>query len=278
MYRLDSHHHFWKYSAEQYGWISDEMRVLRRDFLPSDLLTETQSTHIDGVISVQARQTVEETRWLLEQADQHDWIRGVVGWLPLASRQIAEEMARFEQSKKLVGLRHVVQDETDDGFLARPEFNDGISAMQKYGWTYDLLIYARQLPFAIPFVDKHPNQIFVLDHIAKPTVRSSAFDAQWARDLLELARRPNVYCKFSGVVTEVRDQSWSIETIKPYWEAALNAFGINRLMFGTDWPVCLLRANYSDWVATVSVFVEQLSESEQSQFWSQNAIKAYKLA
>jgi L-fuconolactonase len=276
--RIDSHHHFWQYSVDQYPWISDSMSVLRRDFMPEQLLTETQSTHIDGVISVQARQTVEETRWLLEQARSHDWIRGVVGWLPLASKEIAETMQGFAAEKKLVGLRHVVQDETDDGFLSRPEFNHGIRSMLAHGWTYDLLIFARQLPFAIPFVDRHPDQVFVLDHIAKPTIGDGKMDEAWAKEIRNLARRPNVYCKFSGVVTEVRDESWGIETIRPYWDIALEAFGAKRMMFGTDWPVCLLKATYQDWVATVSVLASKLSETEQMQFWSSNAIKAYRLA
>ena len=277
MKRIDSHHHFWKYSVEQYPWIADSMAVLRRDFLHEHLLAETRSTHIDGVVSVQARQSIDETTWLLSLAAQHDWILGVVGWLPLASPDVQQTMARFHNEKKLRALRHVVQDEKDDGFLARPEFNRGVQAMKEFGWTYDLLIYGRQLPFAIPFVDQHPEQIFVLDHIAKPTIQSSSHDKSWDRDLKELAKRPNVFCKFSGVVTEVRDEQWSLTQIQPYWDTALGAFGSERLMFGTDWPVCLLKSSYADWVAAVSMLASKLSDREQANFWSANAVRVYRL-
>ena len=278
MKRIDSHHHFWKYSAEQYPWISEAMAVLRENFLPNDLLAETRSTTVSGVISVQARQSVEETSWLLSLADDQDWIRGVVGWLPLAMPNIEQQMEGFRTEKKLCGLRHVVQDEQDDGFLARPDFNEGIRAMKNFGWVYDLLIYARQLPLAIPFVDRHPEQVFVLDHIAKPTIQFGKHDTAWDRDLRELAKRPNVFCKFSGVATEVRGQTWSIPTIAPYWETALEAFGPNRMMFGSDWPVCQLKISYYDWVGAVTELASKLSESEQTNFWHSNAIRAYGLA
>ena len=277
MHRIDSHHHFWQYSADQYPWISEEMRVLRRDFIPTHLLAEIQSTHVDGVVSVQARQTIEETRWLLSLASQHDWIMGVVGWLPLASPSIRETMASFRNDKKLCSLRHVVQDEKEDGFLARADFNEGVKAIKEFGWTYDLLVYATQLPFAIPFVDRHPDQLFVLDHIAKPTIQSGTQNGTWDRDFREIAKRPNVFCKFSGVVTEVRDQKWTVEQIRPYWDVAIEAFGADRLMFGSDWPVCLLKSSYADWVATVSLFASKLSDKEQAMFWSANAVRAYRL-
>jgi len=275
--RIDSHHHFWKYSPDQYPWISEAMGVLRKNFLPNDLLAETLPTTVSGVISVQARQSVEETSWLLSLADNHDWIRGVIGWLPLAMPNIAQQMEGFRNEKKLCGLRHVVQDEQDDGFLARPDFNDGIRAMKEFGWVYDLLIYARQLPLAIPFVDQHPGQVFVLDHIAKPTIQPGKHDTAWDCELRELAKRPNVFCKFSGVATEVRGQTWSVPTIMPYWETALEAFGPNRLMFGSDWPVCKLKISYYDWVGVVTELASKLSDSEQTNFWYSNAIRAYGL-
>ena len=207
------------------------MSSLRKDFLPTQLRAETHATYVDGVISVQARQCVEETRWLLNLAANHDWILGVVGWLPLASPTVRETMELFRHERKLRGLRHVVQDEKDDGFLDRPSFNQGIRAITEFGWTYDLLIYARQLPFAIPFVDRHPNQVFVLDHIAKPTIQSGSHDEAWDRNLRELAKRPNVYCKFSGLVTEVREQEWSLPQIQRYWDTAIESFGPERLLF-----------------------------------------------
>ena len=253
------------------------MSGLRRDFLPTHLSVETQATHVDGVISVQARQSVEETHWLLNLAAQHDWILGVVGWLPLESPSVRESLELFRHEKKLRGLRHVIQDEQDVGFLARPSFKEGIRAIKEFGWAYDLLIFARQLPIAIPFVDRHPDQVFVLDHIAKPTIQSGSHDDAWDRNLRELSKRSNVYCKFSGVVTEVRDPKWSLAQIQPYWDTALEAFGSERLLFGTDWPVCLLKANYTQWVAAVSVLASKLSLDEQLSFWSKNAIRAYQL-
>ena len=253
------------------------MGVLRKDFLPNDLLAETQPTNVSGVISVQARQSVEETRWLLSLADNHDWIRGVIGWLPLAMPNIGQQMEGFRDEKKLCGLRHVVQDEPDDGFLARPDFNAGILAIKEFGWVYDLLVYARQLPQAIPFVDRHPDQVFVLDHIAKPKIQSDKHDTAWDSNLRELAKRPNVFCKFSGVATEVRGQTWSIPTIMPYWETTLEAFGPNRLMFGSDWPVCKLKISYYNWVDAVTDLASKLSATEQKNFWYSNAVRAYGL-
>ena len=275
--RIDSHHHFWQYSTEQYPWISDAMGVLQNDFLPMDLLAEAQPKRVEGVVSVQARQSVEETRWLLTLAEKNDWIRGVVGWLPMAMPSIRQTMDGFRNEKKLCGLRHVVQDEQDDEFLARPDFNDGIRALKEFDWVYDLLIYSRQLPFAIPFVDRHPDQVFVLDHIAKPTIQSGTHDRDWDRDLRELAKRPNVFCKFSGVATEVRGQTWSIPTIQPYWETALEAFGPTRLLFGSDWPVCKLQISYAEWIDAVTLLSSSLSDSEQTNFWYSNAVRTYGL-
>jgi L-fuconolactonase len=275
--RVDSHHHFWKYSKEQYGWISDSMQVLQRDFLPEDLQREMQSTHIDSVLSVQARQTLAETEFLLQRAKEHPWIVGVVGWVPLADPKIGDILESLRKESLLKGVRHVVQDETDERFLDREPFNTGVSLLKPFDLTYDVLIFGRQLPMAIRFVDRHPEQRFVLDHIAKPVITAAAFDRDWEAGFRELARRPNVDCKFSALVTEVRDSAWTVDLLRPYWDVALEAFGINRLMFGSDWPVCLLRASYADWVATVSMFASELSESEQRKFWCTNANRAYKL-
>ena len=195
----------------------------------------------------------------------------------MAMPSIRQTMDGFRNEKKLCGLRHVVQDEQDDDFLARPDFNDGIRALREFDWVYDLLIYSRQLPFAIPFVDRHPDQVFVLDHIAKPTIQSGTHDRDWDRDLRELAKRPNVFCKFSGVATEVRGQTWSIPTIQPYWETALEAFGPTRLLFGSDWPVCKLQISYAEWIDAVTLLSSSLSDSEQTNFWYSNAVRTYGL-
>ncbi|MEI8212194.1 MAG: amidohydrolase family protein [Planctomycetota bacterium] len=277
MMRVDSHHHFWAYSKEEYGWIQENMGVLRKDFLPQELLKETQATHVDYVVSVQARQDLRETKFLLDQSVGHPWIRGVVGWIPLADPNVGKTIEALQAQKLLKGVRHVVQDEPDEHFLDREDFNAGIRLLKGVDWVYDLLVFGKQLPMTIRFVDRHPDQRFVLDHIAKPVIQSSGIDQQWERDFRELAKRPNVMCKFSALVTEVRDPTWTVESLRPYWNVAIHAFGPDRLMFGSDWPVCLLRATYADWVATVSLFASELSSQEQANFWGRNANRAYKL-
>lgn len=275
--RVDSHHHFWNYSAEQYGWISEKMQVLRRDFAPKDLLAQTESTHIDYVVSVQARQEIQETRFLLDYAEKNSWIRGVVGWVPLAQPAIAKVLDSFQGQALLKGVRHVVQDEPDEKFLDREDFNAGVRLLRSFKLVYDLLVFGKQLPMTIRFVDRHLNQPFVLDHIAKPVIEANKFDKQWEKDFRELAKRPNVDCKFSALVTEVRDPEWNVELLKPYWDVALEAFGPDRLMFGSDWPVCLLRSSYADWVAAVSVLAKDLTPQQQANFWGGNANRAYHL-
>jgi L-fuconolactonase len=275
--QIDSHHHFWNYDPVEYGWIGPDMPVLKRDFLPATLAGEIGQAGIDGVVSVQARQTIEETEWLLGMAAEHAFIRGVVGWVPLASANVVSKLEPLARSPWLKAVRHVVQDEPDDAFILGSEFNHGISRLKQFGLVYDILIYARQLANAIRFVDQHPDQSFVLDHIAKPTIRSTEFHETWALELRELARRENVFCKFSGVVTEVRDATWSTESIRRYWDVAVEAFGAKRLMFGSDWPVCLLRSGYGEWVSTVRELIVELSPDEQSSIMGANACRAYGL-
>lgn len=275
--RIDSHHHFWTYSPEQYGWIDDGMAVLKRDFVPADLQSQLAAVGIAGAVSVQARQTVDETRWLLGLAEAHAAVRGVVGWIPLADPNVAAILESFLESPWLRGIRHVVQDEPDDRFILGRDFNRGVSLLKDAGLVYDILVFPRQLSAAIEFVDQHPQQRFVLDHIAKPEIRRGRFDEAWARDFRELARRENVLCKFSGLVTEVRDPEWSTDLLRPYWDVALAAFGPQRLMFGSDWPVCLLRSSYSTWIETVEALASGFSEAEKRLFWGGNATSAYRL-
>ncbi|QDV70319.1 Amidohydrolase [Rosistilla carotiformis] len=276
--KIDSHHHLWNYDPEQYGWISEQMAVLRRDFSPTDLQQELRDAGIDAAVAVQAQQTIAETEWLLEQAGKNPVIAGVVGWVPLASDQVADDLDRLHQNELLKGIRHVVQDEPADDFILGDDFNRGVAKLAGFGLVYDILIYGKHLPATIPFVDRHPHQSFVLDHIAKPTIRGGQFDDTWARQMRELARRDNVVCKFSGVVTEVRDPEATIETIRPYWDVALEAFGPDRLLFGSDWPVCLLKISYGQWVEMVTELSAGLSPSEQEKFWGLNAAKAYGLS
>jgi len=197
--RVDAHHHLWRYTPEEYGWIDDAMQTLRRDFLLADIEREARAAGVDATVVVQARQTVEETAWLLQLAAQSRWIHGVVGWLPIASDDFPAALERFEAGPLLKGLRHVVQAEPD-GFLDGAEFNRGIAALGGTGLVYDVLIFARQLEEATRFVDRHPQQVFVLDHIAKPSIAVGEI-SQWSKDIRELARRENVVCKLSGMVT-----------------------------------------------------------------------------
>ncbi len=275
--RIDSHHHFWNYSLEDYAWISEDMSVLRRDFGPADLAEVAGSRNIQSVISVQARQTIEETRWLLKTAHEHKLVQGVVGWLPLQSADVERQITEFSKEDLLKGLRHVVQDEPDDSFILGENFNRGVGLLKNYGLVYDILIFAKHLPATIQFVDRHPEQIFVLDHIAKPTIRAKQLDADWMTNIANLAKRPNVFCKFSGVVTEVRDAAWNLDSIRPYWDQALKVFGTDRMMFGSDWPVCLLRASYAEWTDVVEQLCCQLSDEEQQAFWHDNASRVYSL-
>lgn len=253
------------------------MGILRRDFTPADLQRVIEAAGVQGVVSVQARQTVEETQWLLELASQHEFIRGVVGWLPLMDQGVRSDIERLSQFSELKAVRHVVQDEPDDAFLLRSDFNRGVSLLKEFGLVYDILIYAQHLPNTLQFVDRHPEQRFVLDHIAKPTIRSGEFDERWATNLKELAKRPQLTCKFSALVTEVRDSHWSVDLLRPYWDTALAAFGTSRLMFGSDWPVCLLRSEYARWVAAVEDLAGGLSPAEQDDLWSQTAKRTYRL-
>jgi L-fuconolactonase len=274
--KIDSHHHFWNYDPVEYSWIGDHMAKLRRNFTPDDLLKEIQDAGIDGVISVQASQSLKETEFLNDYAKQHDFIKAVVGWVPLANPDVAPHIERWAQEEKIVGMRHVVQDEPDDNFILGKDFNKGVSLLKNYGLLYDILIYERQLSPSIKFVDQHPNQVFILDHIAKPRIGDNAFDP-WRAHMQELAKRENVYCKLSGMATEAKWDDWTPEQLRPYMEIALDAFGPSRMMFGSDWPVALLAIEYKQWVDIVADFVSTLSVDEQAQFWGKTAQEAYRL-
>lgn len=243
--KIDAHHHFWKYSPQQYGWINEDMKVLKRDFLPEDLQKEMMAQGIEGSILVQARQDIDETSWLLELADKYDFIKGVVAWVNLCSANVEEQLRQFASHKKLVGIRHVVQDEPDDQFMLRKDFINGISLLQTFQLAYDILVYPKHLPTAIEFVSRFPEQSFVLDHIGKPFIKNGALQP-WESHIARLAEFPNVYCKVSGMVTEANWHNWKPEDFHPYLETVYNCFGEDRLMIGTDWPVCLLAASYEE--------------------------------
>jgi L-fuconolactonase len=273
--RVDSHHHLWRYTPEEYGWIDDAMQVLRRDFLPEDLEREALAAGVMATVAVQARQTVGETAWLLQLAAQSELIRGVVGWLPIAADDFPSALERFDAGPLLKGLRHVVQGEPA-GFLDGAEFNRGIAALRGTGLVYDVLIFARQLAEATRFVDRHPQQLFVLDHIAKPEIAAGEIK-QWGKDIRELARRENVVCKLSGMVTEADWAQWSPASLKPYFDTVLEAFGPARLMAGSDWPVLTVACTYQRWWQTIAEWIAPLSATERAEVESGTAIRTYRL-
>ncbi len=241
---IDAHHHLWRYTPLEYGWIDETMQALQRDFLPEDLKAAMATAGIDGTIAVQARQTLEETRWLLDMAEANAEIRGVVGWAPIAGEEFPGCMEEFDGREKLKGLRHVIQGEKDEHYILREDFNSGIRTMAGSGLVYEILIYERHLEDTIYFVDEHPQQVFVLDHIAKSQIAAGVIEP-WASRMKELGQRGNVWCKVSGMVTEADWKTWPQEKLKPYLDVAVEAFGPSRLMAGSDWPVCLLASGYA---------------------------------
>jgi len=274
--KIDAHHHFWKYNAVEYAWIDGAMKSIRRDFLPEDLQMEIAAAGGDGVVSVQARQTVAETQWLLDLAHKHSFVKGVVGWVPFASPTVSADLQRFRRHQKLKAIRHIVQDEPDADFLVRDDFNRGVRVLRQFDLAYDILIFERQLPVAIKFVDRHPDQRFILDHMAKPRVQSGELSS-WRRDIRTLAERPNVYCKVSGMVTRADDKDWSETRLRMYFEVVLEAFGAKRCMFGSDWPVCLVACDYPRGHWIVSGWVVMLSADEQAHILGGTATEAYNL-
>jgi L-fuconolactonase len=272
---IDSHHHLWRYSTTEYGWIDDHMAAIRHDFLPANLLAEMATAGVDGAITVQARQTIEETYWLLESARSCEAILGVVGWAAIAAPDFEAVAATLAAEPKLVGLRHVVQAEPE-GFLDGADFNRGIRTLCRTGLVYDLLITEHQLEEAIRFIDRHPQQLFVLDHIAKPKIAAMEIEP-WRTSIRELSKRSNVYCKISGIATEDSWEHWSLESLRPYLDTVVEAFGANRLMAGSDWPVCLLATSYSRWWQALRQFFSPCSEAERTAIFGGTALRAYNL-
>ncbi len=272
--KIDAHQHFWKYSEANYGWISDRMPELKRDFLPADLKPLLEAEGIDGSIAVQARQDMDETRWLLQLAGENEFIKGVVGWVDLCSPELPAELEQLASHPKFVGVRHVLQDEPDDEFMLRPAFRHGISRLGTRGLTYDLLLYPRHLPNAAKLVREFPAQRFVLDHIAKPGIAESVIHP-WDRDVRELAKSGNVWCKLSGMVTEARWKQWHAEDFRRYLDVVFEAFGPERLMIGSDWPVCTLSANYAATIGIVRDYICQLDARQQEDIFGRNCASFY---
>ncbi len=261
---------------EEFGWLDEPMAELRRDFLPKDLDVDLASAGVDGTVAVQARQSLEETRWLCGLADGSESIRGVVGWAPIAAPEFAGVLEGVRGLPRLVGLRHVVQGEAT-GFLDGPAFNAGIALLAGAGLTYDLLILERQLEETVRFVDRHPAQAFVVDHVAKPRIAAGELEP-WRSQMRELARRPNVMCKVSGMVTEADWRNWSLEGLRPYLDVCVDSFGPARLMAGSDWPVCLVASSYAGWWAALREYFAGFTEAERDAIFGGNAIAFYELS
>lgn len=275
--RIDSHQHFWRYNADDYGWMAGDRSPLRIDYLPADLQPLMADCGIDGTVAVQARQVRREAEFLLELADQQDLIRGVVGWLDLRADDIEAQLDRFAPHPRLVGLRHIVHDEAEDRFMLGGNFLRGLAALEPYGLRYDLLLYPQHIPIAIEVVRQFPRQPFVLDHIAKPFIKDGLIGA-WESDIRRLASFDNVCCKVSGLVTEAAWGAWTQDDFKPYLDIVFDCFGVERLMFGSDWPVCTLSGSYSDVVGIIETYIAALSTDEQAAVMGGNASAFYGLA
>jgi L-fuconolactonase len=273
---IDSHQHFWKYEPVKHSWIDDDMSVIRRDFSPSDLAKVYQENSIDGCVAVQADQTLEETDFLIDLASINNFIKGIVGWVDLRAENIENVLEKYSTDKIVKGFRHVVQGEADHNFLLRPNFSRGISLLEKHNFTYDILVFPHQLGSVLEFVKKFPYQKFVIDHIAKPYIKDGYFEG-WATMMTAIGKHENVSCKMSGMVTEADFNIWTPEQIHPYMDTVLEAFGSKRILFGSDWPVCLVAGNYSKIKKLTTDFISQLSQIEQNSIMGNNAIEFYNL-
>lgn len=276
MIAIDSHQHFWNYSPQRQAWMSEEMTLLKRDFLPSDLLPMLKKCSMQGCIAVQASQTEEENTFLLTLANQNDFIRGVVGWVDLQSDQVEQRLARYSNSKKMRGFRHVIHDEADVDFMLRADFIRGIGLLKQFDFTYDILIFPQHLPNTLKLVRKYPEQPFVIDHLAKPIIHDRKVE-EWKRELGAIAACENVYCKVSGMVTEAKWHDWRNEDFTPYLDAVVELFGTNRLMYGSDWPVCTLSSTYEDMYGIVTNYFSKFSKIEKENVFGSNAARFYHL-
>ncbi len=273
---IDAHQHFWQFNAVDFGWIGEEECVLKRDFLPNDLKLELSEAEYCGSIAVQARQSLEETKWLLELAQRHEHILGVVGWVDLQNPKVDRQLDEFSDNRWLKGIRHVIQDEPDDQFMLSPSFLRGISKLAKRNLVYEILIYAKQLPYACELVKQFPRQKFVLDHIAKPNIKDGAIDS-WALDIEALAASDNVSVKVSGMVTEADHKNWKPADFTPYLDVIMDAFGEDRILVGSDWPVCLLAGSYSQVVRLAERYFQRAGKQFMDKIQGDNARRIYGL-
>lgn len=274
--KIDSHQHYWHYVPSEYGWISAEMASLKRDRLPPDLRPILVRHGFQGTVAVQARQTLHETRWLLRLAEEYPLMLGVVGWVDLTDPQLADSLEELACHPKLRGVRHVLQDEADDHYMLRESFLRGLRTLRSFNLAYDLLIFPRHLPIACQLASRLPDQRFVLDHMAKPPIREGLLEP-WAAQVRRLAAFPNVYCKVSGLITEADWKLWTESDLVPYLDTVFDAFGPQRIMFGSDWPVCTVAGSYAQVVDSISTYVEALSSQEKAAVWGGTASEFYGL-
>jgi len=277
MPRIDAHQHFWHFDPVRDAWITPDMAAIRRDFLPADLQPILQQHRLDGCVVVQSDQTPTENAFQLANADAHDFIKGVVGWVDLQADNVAGRLDYYQQFAKLKGFRHVLQGEADRALMLKPAFQRGIGELEKRGFTYDLLILPDQLGYAAELTAAFPNQPFVVDHIAKPPIKAQEIDA-WMRDIRHLAAHENVCCKVSGMVTEADWQHWEPEDFRPYLDVVFAAFGPQRVLYGSDWPVCNVAGGYARAIGILEDYLRPFSAAEQAQFWGDNAVRFYGLA
>lgn len=277
MFRIDAHQHFWKFDPIRDSWINDDMKMIQRDFLPGDLKPVLEQNGMDGCVVVQSDQSENENVFQLLHAAQHAFIKGVVGWVDLRADNIEDQLYHLRRFEKLKGFRHVLQAEPDDAFMLQPGFMRGISALHRHAFTYDLLLYPKHLPYAKKLVAAFPDQRFVIDHLAKPPVKEKKIDG-WKKDIRAIAGHDNVWCKVSGMVTEADWKTWTTDDLRPYIDTVFEAFGTGRVMFGSDWPVCLVAASYKQVVDIMEMYLAAFSETEKTDFWSGNAIRFYQLS
>jgi len=273
---IDAHHHLWKFNNADYGWMDNSMSILKQDYLPADLEKLLDGSNVMGTIAVQARQMLEETRWLLEMAQQHPFIKGVVGWLDLCSEELNPQLDEFGENPWLVGVRHVVHDEPDDDFMLRPAFIGGMEKLVQYNLTFDLLLFPKHLQRAYELVSLFPDQKFVLDHLSKPFIKDGILDP-WREEIAVLATQPNVWCKISGMLTEADHIHWKYEDFLPYLDVVVEAFGTNRIMLGSDWPVCLLAGEYHQAMDIPVRYFKDLDQLEMEKISWMNCAECYEL-
>jgi L-fuconolactonase len=277
MLRIDAHQHFWKFDPIRDSWITDDMKVIQKDFFPADLKPVLKAARMDGCVAVQVDQSEDDNDFLLDHAARHDFIKGVVGWVDLQSPLVEERLNHYQRYPKMKGFRHILQGEKDRALMLKPAFKRGIGLLQQFGYTYDILIYPDQLGYARDFTAAFPDQPFIIDHIAKPYIKDKKIIDEWKAAIKAVAAHGNVYCKISGMVTEADWKNWKKEDFSPYLDTVLKAFGTARVIFGSDWPVCLVAASYPQMLEIVEDYFSSFSKNEQAAFFGGNAMKFYNL-